>query len=191
MRGHFRYLRFKNFPMTPRTLQGEVVWALLSRSEHSGVSKDSKSPTLQVLGFTPTLGQSGVATFVVVILFAFNAPLLFLNYCSFHFLHLSRHCCCFLLLAIVLSILDTSLDVVVTLSLSYLLFFSLLTLLSTLCCSFFFLSYCSFHVQQLFLFSSNYTFSILDTAFPFLFVVATFDTSFDTINVFFAHNTFL
>jgi hypothetical protein len=38
------------------------VWALLSSSEHSGVLEDSKSPTLQVLVFTPTLGQSGVAT---------------------------------------------------------------------------------------------------------------------------------
>jgi hypothetical protein len=28
----------------------------------SGVSEDSKSLTLEVLGFTPTLGQSGVAT---------------------------------------------------------------------------------------------------------------------------------
>jgi hypothetical protein len=48
--------------MTPRTPQGKVVWALLSSSEHSGVPENSKSPTLQVLGFTPTLGQSGVAT---------------------------------------------------------------------------------------------------------------------------------
>jgi len=29
MRGHFRYLRFKTFPMTPRTPQCEVFWALL------------------------------------------------------------------------------------------------------------------------------------------------------------------
>jgi hypothetical protein len=62
LRGHFRYLRFKTFAMTPRTPQCEVFWALLSSSKHSGVSKDSKSPTLEVLGFTPTLGQSGVAT---------------------------------------------------------------------------------------------------------------------------------
>jgi hypothetical protein len=62
MRGHFRYLRFKTFPMTPRTPQCEVFWALLSSSEHSRVPKDSKSPTLEVLGFTPTFGQSGVAT---------------------------------------------------------------------------------------------------------------------------------
>jgi hypothetical protein len=48
--------------MTPRTPQCEVFWALLSNSEHSGVPEDSKSPTLEVLGFTPTLGQSGVAT---------------------------------------------------------------------------------------------------------------------------------
>jgi hypothetical protein len=38
------------------------VWAFLSNSKHSGVPEDSKSPTLEVLGFTPTLGQSGVAT---------------------------------------------------------------------------------------------------------------------------------
>jgi len=30
--------------------------------KHSGVLEDSKSPILGVLGFTPTLGQSGVAT---------------------------------------------------------------------------------------------------------------------------------
>jgi hypothetical protein len=40
----------------------EVFWALLSNPKHSGVPEDSKSPTLGVLGFTPTLGQSGVAT---------------------------------------------------------------------------------------------------------------------------------
>jgi hypothetical protein len=62
MRGHFRYLRFETFPMTPRTPQWEVFWPLLSNSKHSGVPEDSKSPTLGVLGFTPTLGQSGVAT---------------------------------------------------------------------------------------------------------------------------------
>jgi hypothetical protein len=62
MRGHFRYLRFKTFPMTPRTPQCEVFWALLLNPKHSGVPEDSKSPTLGVLGFTPTLGQSGVAT---------------------------------------------------------------------------------------------------------------------------------
>ncbi len=62
MRGHFRYLRFKTFPMTPKTPQCKVFWALLLNSKHSGVSEDSKSLTLGVLGFTPTLGQSGVAT---------------------------------------------------------------------------------------------------------------------------------
>ncbi len=35
---------------------------MLSNCKHSGVPEDSKSPTLGVLGFTPTLGQSGVAT---------------------------------------------------------------------------------------------------------------------------------
>jgi hypothetical protein len=39
-----------------------VFWALLLSSKHSGVPEDSKSPTLEVLGFTRTLGQSGVAT---------------------------------------------------------------------------------------------------------------------------------
>jgi hypothetical protein len=51
--------------MTPRTPQGEVFWPLLSNPKHSGVPEDSKSPTLEVLGFTPTLGQSGVATLMV------------------------------------------------------------------------------------------------------------------------------
>jgi hypothetical protein len=50
------------FPMAPRTPQFEVFRALLSNSKHSGVPEYSKSPTLEVLGFTPTLGQSGVAT---------------------------------------------------------------------------------------------------------------------------------
>ncbi len=39
--------------MTPRTPQCKVFWALLSSFEHSGVPEDSKSPTLEVLGFTP------------------------------------------------------------------------------------------------------------------------------------------
>ncbi len=39
-----------------------MFWALLLNSKHLGVPEDSKSPTLEVLGFTPTLGQSGVAT---------------------------------------------------------------------------------------------------------------------------------
>jgi hypothetical protein len=62
MRGHFRYLCFKTFPMTPRTPQCEVFWALLSSSKHSRVPKDSKSPTFPSVGLHPTLGQSGVAT---------------------------------------------------------------------------------------------------------------------------------
>jgi hypothetical protein len=62
MRGHFRYLRFKTFPMTPRTPQCKVFCPLLSSSEHSGVPEDSKSQLFQVLGFTPTLGQSRGAT---------------------------------------------------------------------------------------------------------------------------------
>jgi hypothetical protein len=56
MRGHFQYIRFKTFSMTLGTPQCEVFWALLSNSKHLGVPEDSKSPTLGVLGFTPTLG---------------------------------------------------------------------------------------------------------------------------------------
>jgi hypothetical protein len=58
--------------MTPRTPQWEVFWTLLSNSKHSGVPEDSKSPTLEVLGFTPTLGQSGVATLVMRISIHFH-----------------------------------------------------------------------------------------------------------------------
>jgi hypothetical protein len=61
MRGHFRYLRFKTFPMTLRTSQCLLFCPLLSSSEHSGVPEDSKSQLFQVLGFTPTLGQVRVA----------------------------------------------------------------------------------------------------------------------------------
>ncbi len=53
MRGHFRYLRFNTFPMTPRTPQCEMFWALLSSSKHSGVPKDSKSPTFPSVGLHP------------------------------------------------------------------------------------------------------------------------------------------
>jgi hypothetical protein len=48
--------------MTPRIHQCKVFWAFLSSSKHSGVREDSKALTLQVLGFTLTLSQSGVAT---------------------------------------------------------------------------------------------------------------------------------
>jgi hypothetical protein len=61
----FDIYAIRPFSMTPRTLQCKVFWALLSNSQHSKVPKDSKSPTLEVLGFTSTLGQSGVATPVV------------------------------------------------------------------------------------------------------------------------------
>ncbi len=53
MRGHFRYLRFKTFPMTPRTPQCKVFWALLSSSEHSGVPGDSKSSLFPSVGLHP------------------------------------------------------------------------------------------------------------------------------------------
>jgi hypothetical protein len=53
MRGHFRYLRFKTFPTTPRTPQCEVFWTFLFSSEHSGVPEDSKSPTFPSVGLHP------------------------------------------------------------------------------------------------------------------------------------------
>jgi hypothetical protein len=53
MRSHFRYLRFETFPMTPRTPQCEVFWALLSSSEHLGVPEDSKSITFPSVGLHP------------------------------------------------------------------------------------------------------------------------------------------
>jgi hypothetical protein len=66
-----------------RPFQCEVFWALLSNSKHSGVLEDSKSPTLEVLGFTPTLGQSGVATFDIYFsMWAFG-----FKYVSSRFLH--------------------------------------------------------------------------------------------------------
>ncbi len=49
---------------------------LLSSSKHSGVPEDSQSQLFQVLGFTPTLGQSRGATLVIIfslsILYMFN-----------------------------------------------------------------------------------------------------------------------
>ncbi len=53
MRGHFRYLRFKTFLMTPRTPQCEVFCPLLSSSEHSGVPEDSQPPTFPSVGLHP------------------------------------------------------------------------------------------------------------------------------------------
>ncbi len=53
MRGHFRYLRFKTFPMTPRTPQCQVFCPLLSSSEHSGVPEDSQPPTFPSVGLHP------------------------------------------------------------------------------------------------------------------------------------------
>jgi hypothetical protein len=61
MRGHFRHLHFKTFPMTSRTPQGKVLCPFFSNSKDSGVPEDSKSPT-----FILTLGQSGVATSFIV-----------------------------------------------------------------------------------------------------------------------------
>jgi hypothetical protein len=48
--------------MTPRTPQCEVFWSSKSSSEFSGVPEDSNPNFFQVLGFTPTFGQSRVAT---------------------------------------------------------------------------------------------------------------------------------
>jgi len=53
MRGHFRYVRFKTFPTTPRTPQWKVFWAFLSSSKHSGVPEDSKPPTFPSVGLHP------------------------------------------------------------------------------------------------------------------------------------------
>jgi hypothetical protein len=64
MRGYFGQLQFETFPMTLRTPQGEVFWALLLSSEHSRVPEDSDSRLFQVLGFTLTLGQSRGATLI-------------------------------------------------------------------------------------------------------------------------------
>ncbi len=62
--------------MTPRTPQCEVFWALLSNPKHSGVPEDSKSLTLGVLGFTPTLGKSGVAIVIVGFMYAMFATII-------------------------------------------------------------------------------------------------------------------
>jgi hypothetical protein len=53
MRGHFRYLRFKTFSMTSRTLQWKLFWAFLSNSKHSGVPGDSKTPDFGSVGLHP------------------------------------------------------------------------------------------------------------------------------------------
>jgi hypothetical protein len=67
MRGHFRYLRFKTFPMTSRTFQCEVFFPLLSSSKHSGVPEDSKPPTFPSVGLHPhTWPQWGCDTFDVL-----------------------------------------------------------------------------------------------------------------------------
>ncbi len=62
MRGHFRHLHFKTFPMTPITSQCEVFWPFNSSSEFSGVLEDSKFPVLGVWASPSHLAQSGVAT---------------------------------------------------------------------------------------------------------------------------------
>jgi hypothetical protein len=62
MRGQFRHLNFKTFPMTPKTPQCEVFWPFNSSSEFSKVPKDSKFPLLGVWASPSHLAQSGVAT---------------------------------------------------------------------------------------------------------------------------------
>ncbi len=59
-----------------------MFWALLSSSKHSGVPEDSRSPTLEVLGFTPTLGQSGVATLQFKLCFGGLSPQDVVGYCD-------------------------------------------------------------------------------------------------------------
>jgi hypothetical protein len=60
MRGHFGHLHFKTFTMTPRTPQGEVFCPLLSNFKASGVSEDSKSPTLGVWVSSSHLAKVGL-----------------------------------------------------------------------------------------------------------------------------------
>jgi len=60
MRGNFQYLRFKTFPMTPRTLQCKVFWALLSNSKHSKVPEDSKSQLWECWASPPHLAKVGL-----------------------------------------------------------------------------------------------------------------------------------
>jgi hypothetical protein len=55
----------RTFQWHQEHLNARLFWAFLLSSKHSGVPKDSKSPTLEVLGFTPTLGQSGVVTHIL------------------------------------------------------------------------------------------------------------------------------
>jgi hypothetical protein len=62
IRGDFKHLHFKTFPMTPITPQSKVFWPLLSNPKHSGVPEDSKSPTLGVGVSSSHFTQSGVAT---------------------------------------------------------------------------------------------------------------------------------
>jgi hypothetical protein len=51
--GIFDIYASRHFPVTRRTPQCKVFWALLSSSEHSGVPEDSKSPTLPSVGLYP------------------------------------------------------------------------------------------------------------------------------------------
>jgi hypothetical protein len=60
MRGQFRHLHFKTFPMTLRTPQCEVFWPFNYSSELSGVPKDSKFPLLGVWASPSHLAQVGL-----------------------------------------------------------------------------------------------------------------------------------
>jgi hypothetical protein len=62
IRGQFRHVHFKTFPMTPRTPQCEVFWPFNSSSKFLGVPEDSKFPLLGVWASPSHLAQSGVAT---------------------------------------------------------------------------------------------------------------------------------
>jgi hypothetical protein len=71
MRGQFKHLHFKTFPMTPRTPQCEVFWPFNSSFEFLGVPEDSKFPLLGVWASASHLAQSGVATQSLAIIWEF------------------------------------------------------------------------------------------------------------------------
>jgi hypothetical protein len=58
----FSIYSFQDLSNDTKNTSMQGVLGLDVDPKHSGVPEDSKSPTLGVLGFTPTLGQSGVAT---------------------------------------------------------------------------------------------------------------------------------
>jgi hypothetical protein len=143
MRGHFRYLRSKTFPMTPRTPQCEVFWALLSNSEHSGVPGDSKSSLFPSVGFFIVPYAS--LFFLLCCCLWFDAPLISLLFMLCCCLCFAFHCASLLLLLDYKVVLHCSSSYVSLLcNVSPLLCVSLLPCplkyLSTFCC--FVVSYC-------------------------------------------------